>query len=144
MIEDNGFVLADSNAILVYLATVHDPLRTWYPPDARTAAEIQRWLSVAAGALYNGPAVARLVGLFDAKHDLPHAQATAAGLFKVMDAHLTEGGRFFVGARPTIADVALYSDTAHARKGHISLAAYPATRAWLGRIEALPGFVPMV
>lgn len=144
VIEDNGFVLADSNAILVYLATAHDPQRLWYPSDARAASEIQRWLSVAAGPLFNGPCVARLVGLFDAKHDLARAQATADNLFKVMDAHLAASGGYFVGTRPTIADVALYSYTAHAPEGHISLDAYPAIRAWLGRIEALPGFVPMV
>ncbi len=144
VIEDNGFVLADSNAILVYLATAHDPARQWYPPDAPTAAEIQRWLSVAAGPLFNGPCIARLVGLFDAKHDLARAQATADSLFKVMDAHLATSGAYVVGTRPTIADVALYSYTAHAPEGHISLDGFPAIRAWLGRIEALPGFVPMV
>lgn len=144
VIEDDGYVLADSNAILVYLATAHDPERQWYPSDARTAAEIQRWLSVAAGPLFNGPCVARLVGLFDAKHDLARAQATAGSLFKVMDAHLATSGAYFVGTRPTIADVALYSYTAHAPEGHISLDAYPSIQAWLRRIEALPGFVPMV
>ncbi len=143
VIEDNGHVLADSNAILVYLATAHDPGRIWYPPDERTAAEIQRWLSVAAGPLFNGPCVARLVGVFDAKHDLARAQATAASLFMVMDGHLAASGAFFVGIHPTVADVALYTYTAHAPEGHIPLAAYPAIRAWLARIEALPGFVPM-
>lgn len=144
VIDDNRWLLSDSNAILVYLAMTHDPQRHWYPADARTAAEIQRWLSVAAGPLFNGPCVARLVCLFDAKHDLARAQTTAANLFKVMEAHLTGTGGYFVGPRPTIADIALYSYTAHAPEGHISLDAFPAIRAWLGRIETLPGFVPMV
>lgn len=144
VIEDDGFVLADSNAILVYLATAYDLQRLWYPSDARTAAEVQRWLSVAAGPLFNGPCVARLVGVFDAKHDLDRAQATAVNLFRVMDAHLAAGGSFFVSTHPTIADVALYSYTAHAPEGYLSLDAYPAIRAWLERIEALPGFVPMM
>lgn len=144
VIEDDGFVLADSNAILVYLAKTYDPQRRWYPSDARIAAEVQRWLSVAAGPLFSGPALARLVCLFDAKHDLARAQMTANSLFGVMEAHLVTGATFFVGGHPTIADLALYSYTAHAPEGHLSLDAYPAIRAWLARIEALPGFLPMV
>ena len=50
---------------------------------------------------------------------------------------------FITGDAPTIADVALYSYTAHAPEGGISLDAYPRLRAWLKRIEELPGFVPM-
>jgi glutathione S-transferase len=44
---------------------------------------------------------------------------------------------------PTIADVALYSYTAHAPEGGVSLAPYPQLRQWLARIEALPRFVGM-
>jgi glutathione S-transferase len=39
--------------------------------------------------------------------------------------------------------VANYSYIAHAPEGNVSLEAYPNVRAWLQRIEALPGFVPM-
>lgn len=144
VIEDDGTVLADSNAILVYLAISHDPARSWYPADAKAAAEVQRWLSVAAGPLFSGPAVARLVGLFDAKHDLARAQAVAAGVLGVMEAHLAASGPFILGQSPTIADIALYSYTAHAPEGHISLDPYPQIRDWIQRIEGLPGFVPMV
>jgi glutathione S-transferase len=144
VIEDSGTVLADSNAILVYLATRYDPARRWYPSDAKGAAEVQRWLSVAAGPLFNGLAVARLVGLFDAKHDLTRAQAVAAGVLGVMEAHLAANGPYFAGQTPTIADLALYSYTAHAPEGHIPLDPFPQIRAWIQRIEGLPGFVPMV
>ncbi len=144
VIEDDGVVLADSNAILIYLAIRYDPARRWYPVDAKNAAEVQRWLSVAAGPLYSGPAVARLVGLFEAKHDLARAQATAAGVLGVMEAHLAASESFFLGQTPTIADIALYSYTAHAPEGHISLDPYPQIRDWISRFEGLPGFVPMV
>ena len=100
VIEDNGYILADSNAILVYLASNYDPARSWYPADPRTAGEIQRWLSVAAGPLFAGPAVARLVGLFDAKHDLARAQATAEALFCVMSRHLAEKAARFSWVMP--------------------------------------------
>ncbi|GAH16135.1 unnamed protein product, partial [marine sediment metagenome] len=43
----------------------------------------------------------------------------------------------------TIADVANYAYIAHAPEGDVPLDSYPNVRAWLGRIAALPGFVPM-
>lgn len=143
VIVDNGFTLADSNAILVYLASVYDAERRWYPVDPAQAAAVQCWLSVAAGPLLMGPGYARLVGIFNAKHDMARAHGTARQLFEVMDAHLRIGTAFLVGALPTIADVALYTYTAHAPEGHISLEPYPAIRAWLHAMESLPGFVPM-
>ncbi len=144
VIEDDGVVVADSNAILVYLALKYDPARQWYPMDPKAAGEVQRWLSVAAGPLFNGPAVARLVGLFDAKHDLARAQAVAASVLGVMETHLVTSGPFFAGQAPTIADIALYSYTARAPEGYILLDPYPQIRDWISRIEALPGFVPML
>ncbi len=59
VIDDNGVVLADSNAILVYLAKRYGG-GAWLPEDPVGAARVQRWLSVAAGPLANGPAAARL------------------------------------------------------------------------------------
>ena len=50
---------------------------------------------------------------------------------------------YLAGTLPTLADVAGYSYIAHAPEGNVSLADYPQVRAWLARIEALPGFVPM-
>ena len=47
------------------------------------------------------------------------------------------------GSRPTVADLANYAYIAHAPEGGVDLAAYANLRAWLGRIENLPGFVPM-
>lgn len=144
VIEDDGLVLADSNAILVYLASAYDPERRWYPTDPAGAAAVQRWLSVAAGPLLMGPAFARLIGIFNAKHDLDRTHAVAKSLFAVMENHLDREGGYLVGGRPTIADVALFTYTAHADEGHIDLSVYPAIRSWLAAIEALPGFVPMI
>ncbi len=144
VIEDRGYILADSNAILVYLAIAYDPERRWYPNDSVGAASVQRWLSAAAGPLLTGPAHARLVGIFNAKHDLGRAHAIARELFDVMEDHLAQKGGHLVGRHHTIADIALYTYTAHAVEGHLNLAPYPAVRAWLASIEALPGFLPMV
>jgi glutathione S-transferase len=63
-------------------------------------------------------------------------------LLKVMDGELAARD-FLAGTTPTIADVACYAYVAHAPEGNVSLEAYPHVRAWLGRIESLPRFVPM-
>ena len=142
VIDDNGFVLADSNAILVYLAKRYDAGHDWLPEDAVMAARTQRWLSVAAGPLAAGPARSRVINLFRLSMDQETAIATAQKLFSLMDAEL-EGHPYITGALPTIADLALYTYTAHAPEGSIPLTPYPHLQAWLKRIEALPGFVPM-
>ena len=131
-----------SSAILVYLALTYDASRRWYPTDPAAAAAVQRWLSVAAGQLASGPAAARLVGVFKLALDLERAQDIAARLFALLDVHLASR-LFLVGDAATIADVALYAYTARAPEGGVSLTPYPNVRAWLSRIEALPGFVPM-
>ena len=141
VIEDGAVTLADSNAILVYLAAKYGD-DTWLPREPEAAAAVQRFLSVAAGEISAGPAKARLINLFKLDADPAPAQAIATRTFELLDAHLA-ATPFLAGARPTIADVACYSYIAHAPEGGISLADYGRLRAWLQRIEALPGFVPM-
>jgi glutathione S-transferase len=142
VIEDGDVTLSDSNAILVYLASRYDPTGQWLPRDPVSAARIQQWLAVAAGPLAYGPAAARLVTVFGAKLDHERAKTIAAQLYAVVDAHLADR-QFLIGDASTIADIALYSYTAHAPEGGVSLSAFNHVRAWLARIEALPHFVPM-
>lgn len=142
VIEDDGVVIADSCAILVYLATKYDPDGNWLPRDAEGAAQVQRWLSVAQGPVFNGPCCARLVTVFGMDFDHARAKAVAQRLFVTLDGVLA-GKTFLVNERPTIADVALYSYIAHAPEGGVSLESHANIRAWLKRIETLPGFVAM-
>lgn len=142
VLEDGDVVLADSNAILVYLAMRYDDSRRWYPDEPVAAAQIQGWLAVAAGQLASGPATARIIKLLNVPLDYERAKAVSTELLRVLEQTL--GARkFLVGDSATIADLALYSYTAHAPEGGISLSPYPSVGAWLERIEALPGFVPM-
>ena len=141
VIDDDGTVIADSNAILVYLALAYAP-ESWLPRDPRGAAAVQRWLSVAAGQINSGPGAARLTRVFGVPLDHDRAKSIAEQLFTVMEPHLADRS-FLAGVGPTIADIAGYSYIAHAPEGEVSLAPYPNLRAWLARIEALPGFVPM-
>lgn len=142
VLQDGDVTIADSNAILVYLASKYDAGR-WLPRDPEQAAEVQRWLSAAAGLLAFGPAAARLVKVFKAPLNLDEVTQRANHLFEVMEKVLQQSP-FLVGAKPTLADIANYTYVAHAPEGGVSLASYPRIRAWLARIEALPGFVPMV
>ncbi len=141
VLEDDGLVLSDSNAILVYLAGRYAP-GTWLPSDPAGAARVQRWLSIAAGPLASGAAAARLIVVFGATLNAQEVIARAHALLAVMEATLA-AQPFLAGPTATIADVAMYTYTAHAPEGNVDLAAYPNVRAWLARIEALPGFVPM-
>lgn len=143
VLVDSDTVVRDSTAILVYLALTHDPQRTWLPRDPGLAAQVQSWLSVSSRELWAGPSSARLVKLFGATIDHERAVATAgAVLGSLFEPHLADQP-WLVGTRPTIADVACYSYIRVAPEGGISLEPYPNVRAWLERLEALPGFVPM-
>lgn len=140
VIEDGDVCLYDSNAILVYLAKKYDDGH-WLPADPVMAARVQQWLSLAAGQIANGPAAARMVTIFGAPIDHEKAKATANRLLKVLDAELARHD-FAIGDTATIADIAGYSYIAKAPEGGVSLEPYPSVRAWLERIESLPGFVP--
>jgi glutathione S-transferase len=142
VIEDGEVALADSNAILVYLEGRY-ALGQWLPREPLAAAQVQRWLTVAGGPLAFGAAAARVIQLFRRPDDPSAAIARANGLLEVMERELA-GRKFLVGDAPTLADVAIYSYTARAPEGNVSLEPYPSVRAWLARVEALPGFVPMI
>ena len=142
VLEDGDSVISDSNAILVYLAKRYDAGNTWLPVEPVAAAEVQRFLSNAAGQVAFGPAAARLVNVFGAALDHKRAIEVAHNVLGVLESHL--GGReWLVGNYPTIADVANYAYIAHAPEGDVALDNYPNVRAWLGHIAALPRFVPM-
>ena len=117
VLEDGTLTLADSNAILVYLAARYDSQGSWQPREPEAQGRVQRWLSLAAGQLAMGAASARLARLFGAQLDLPRAHAIAGQLLSLM---LTKSP-FLAGKAPTLADLSLYSYTAVAPEGGISL-----------------------
>ncbi|NRR31822.1 glutathione S-transferase [Oxalobacteraceae bacterium] len=143
VLQDGERVLADSHGILVYLARRYAPQGGWLGEDSASgAAELQRWLSIAAGDVRFGPAAARVMCLWKGPGDLGQARKIAARVLGFMDQHLASRP-FLAAENVTIADVACYSYVAHAPEGGVALTPYPAVQAWLARIEALPGFVGM-
>lgn len=144
VLEDGARVIPDSLAILVYLAKTYDRDLGYLPDEPALAAEVQRWFSVAAGPLVEGPARARAAAVFGRDVDTSANRALSRQLFATLDGHLAaRESPFFVGARATLADVALYTYVAHAPEGGVSLGPFPALRRWVAAVEALPRFVPM-
>ncbi|BCG02918.1 glutathione S-transferase (plasmid) [Paraburkholderia sp. PGU19] len=139
VLVDGDTTIADSNAILVYVARKFGKT-DWLPQTPALEAAVQRWLSVAAGEIAFGPAAARLITVFGAKYNAEELIARAHRILKLIDEELA-GREYIAQAHPTIADVALYSYIARAPEGNVDLSFYPNVNAWLRRIEALPGFV---
>ena len=139
VLQDGDLVLGDSNAIMVYLVGRYAPGSGWLPQEPVAGAQVQRWLSIAAGELRYGPANARVMALWGGSGDRDACLEISARLLKFMEAHLAD--RVWLAAEyPTIADLACYSYVAHAPEGGIALEPYGAVREWLRRVEALPNF----
>ena len=141
VIEDEGVVISDSNAILVYLARKYAP--SFLPTDPVLEAEVQKFLTLAAGEVAFGPAAARIGMVFNSPYDIDFTRAVADKVFGKLEEHLA-GRDYLVGDAISIADIAIYSYTAHAPEGNISLDPYPNFRRLLSNIEGKKGFVGMV
>lgn len=139
VLVDNGTVITDSNAILVYLAKRFGKT-DWLPESPAGAAAVQKWLSVAAGEIAYGPAAARLITVFGAPYNAVEVIARAHVILKRVDDVLAKD-KWLAASHPTLADVALYSYIARAPEGFVDLSDYANVKAWLQRVEALPGFV---
>ena len=142
VLQDGDVTLADSNAILVYLAKRYGHGTHWLPDEPEAAARVQRWLSIAAGEVRYGPAMARMITQWNFPGSLADSKQIAGMLLPFMDEHLS--GRAFLAAdHATIADLACYSYVAHAPEGGIALDGHASVLAWLRRVEALPRFKPI-
>ena len=140
---DDGRVLAESNAILHFLAEGSDFL----PTERWDHAQVLQWLFFEQYSHEPYIAVARFIrsflGLPEARRaEYESKQAGGHKALAVMDQHLARQ-EWLVGDGCSIADIALYAYTHVAHEGGFELAGYPSVRAWLDRIAALPGYVPM-
>ena len=138
VLVDGDRTIRDSSAILVYLARKFGG-DEWLAADAAGEARVQEWLATATGDVSRGIAFARLIELFGADGDLVAARERAHQDLARFESHLANR-RYLAADHPTIADIANYSYIALAPDGGVTLDAYPHVRAWLARLEALPGF----
>ena len=140
---DDGTFLAESNAILFYLAEG----TTFLPSDRLERARVLQWMFFEQYSHEPYVAVARawlhLFGMDDERRrQLPQKQKLGYDALGVMEAHLADRG-FFVGERYSIADIALYAYTNVADEGGFDLGRFPAVRAWLDRVRAEPRHIPI-
>ena len=141
ILDADGLILRDAQAIMVYLAKKYDKTNQWYPDDAESMGRINQWLSTGGGEVMNS-AGARLVKILNYPLDLEKLHAGANRVFKIMDAHLANR-EFLELGHPTIGDIACFPYTAMAGEGGIDLAPYPNILKWIERMKRLPGFIPM-
>ncbi|PBK03600.1 glutathione S-transferase [Pseudomonas abyssi] len=141
VLDDDGIIIADSLAILVYAARKVGPSH-WLPTDPVVEANVQRWLSVAAGKIAYGACAARLITVFSAPFDPQEVIERAHATLVVMEQTLKDQ-RWIAGTDdPSIADIALYSYVERAPEGNVDISGYPRVLTWLRQVEALPGFTP--
>lgn len=146
VIEDDGFVLRDAQAILVYLASRYDTSGQWYPDDAKTRGQIQQWLAT-ADTITQTASAARLHDALGYDFDIQACRQGARNVFRLLDDHLAErqamGQPWLVGTQPTIADIACFPYVALAPEGGIPLDEFPALRQWVWAFRHQPGFIGM-
>ena len=140
ILVDGGVTVWDSQAILVYLARRYG--EAWLPVEPAAMADVMQWLAVAENELLFGLARARAVKCFGRDFDLASCQAYGHAGLKVLEQQLAEH-RWLAAAKPTIADIACMPYAALSWMGDIPLDDYPAVRAWIDRVRALPGFIAM-
>lgn len=142
LLVDGEVVLADAQAILVYLARQYGG-EQWLPLEPLPLAQVIRWLSTTAGEVRQGLESARLYHMFRVTNlNMERVYQKAEFILKQLDAHLTNRDWLELG-RPTIADVAVFPYVALAPEGQIDLTPYAHVLAWVDRVKYLPGFIGM-
>ncbi|MGC1460050.1 MAG: glutathione S-transferase family protein [Steroidobacteraceae bacterium] len=143
LLETDGMYLAESNAILFYLADG----TVFLPQERMERAQVLQWMFFEQYS--HEPYVA--VPRFILKHlpqnsprraELPQRLARGRAALGVMDQHLN-GRQFMVAERYSIADIALYAYTHVAEEGSLDLTPYRHLSAWLKRVAAQPNYTPI-
>lgn len=147
VLDDDGLVIRDAQAILLYVANRYDPRASWWPSgDPALVGQVAQWLAFADQITATASA-ARLHDMLGYQLHVEAARKGAHNAFRVLEDHLTDrefdGRDWLVGEQPTIADIACFPYTALAGDGGIDTSGYPAIRRWLRRVMDIPGFIDM-
>jgi glutathione S-transferase len=146
ILVDGELVLSEAEAILVYLARAYDAANTWLPTDPKSHGAVAVWLQFAIRDLHVAW-LARRHAMFDEAGDEIALGAAGRRAFRLMDDHMTarefDDAKWFVGAAPSLADLALFPAIALSRDFAIEHEAYPALRRWIRRVRGIPGFITM-
>jgi glutathione S-transferase len=140
----DGRYLAESNAILLYLGEG----TRFLPTDPFERALVYQWLFFEQYSHEPYVAVRRAIRTYPNRAHLATPERMAALLesgnhaLGVMERQLAQT-QFIAGQAMSVADIALYAYTHDAEVGGFALVEFPAISAWLKRVEADPGHVPM-
>ena len=139
----DGVVLAESNAILHYIADDSVLL----PKGRLLDAQVLQWMFFEQYSHEPYISTARYIVRYlgrpaNREETLQQKMAPGYAALAVMESHL-QSRSFFVGEQYTLADIALYAYTHVAHEGGFDLAAYPAVRSWLARLKSEPRYVAM-
>lgn len=140
-LEDDGRVIWDSTAVLVYIARKHGG-ESWLPTAPGEMAEVMQWMALAQNEIHYGLQFARAIVHLSRPGNLEECQAYGRTALRVMEERLGDYAWLALD-RMTIADIACFPYAAMAPDANISLDEYPAIVAWIARIQALPGYVPL-
>jgi glutathione S-transferase len=143
LVLDDGRALGESNAIIWYLAEGS----AWIPDDPFERAQVLQWQFFEQYDHEPTIAVARFMLMVSGEPEryaaeLPAKQADGYKALDAMERHL-DGRAYLVGDSPTLADISLYGYTHVADEAGLDMSRYPAIGAWLDKIAALPGHVPI-
>ena len=142
VLADGDLILADSQAILTYLARCYGDDR-WLPQEPELLSQVVRWLSISAGEMPQGLGAARRYYLIkDKTVNIDAATQKAEAVLAIVNQHLANRD-WLVSDQATIADIAAFPYIALAPEAQIALDAYPNILSWIDRIKHLPGFVGM-
>ncbi|MGI8606593.1 MAG: glutathione S-transferase family protein [Gaiellaceae bacterium] len=137
---DAGETLAESNAILLFLARG----TPYLPGEPVEEARVWQWLFFEQNLVEPNVGTARfwrLTGRDELRREACEAyRASGVAALGILERHLGEH-EFLVGGRYTVADIGLYAYAHVAGEAAIDLDPLPAVRAWLARVESQPGFV---
>ena len=140
---DDGTVLAESNAILWYLAEGS----SFIPDNRLQRGQVLQWMFFEQYSHEPYVATTRFIVKHTAvdsprRAELPDRMARGRAALAVMESHLSKH-TYFVGERYSLADIALYAYTHVAHEAHFDLAQYQAVRAWIERVASQPGYLPL-
>ncbi len=141
VVLDDGRALAESNAILYYFAQG----TPYLPEDPFQRARVLQWQFFEQYSHEPYIAVARFwahAGITPPPEALEERMRAGRAALAALERHLTDR-RFLVESLYTVADISLYAYTHVAPEGGFELDPYPAVRAWLERVAAQPGYVPL-
>ena len=138
VLEDDGTVLWDSAAILVYLARKYGG-EQWLPADPGQMAQVMQWVALAGNEIQFGLQYARRGVLQDrwTAGTLEQGHALGRIALDVLQGRLASNDWLALG-RPTIADIACFPYIETAPEAKLALDPWPAVVAWLERCKALP------